>query len=170
MSPLIPVVPDALVRRARPDELQAVGDLTVAVYLRDGLANPEYLPTLGDAAGRAAAATLLVAVDSRTDALMGSVTLVAHGGPYGELAGPDEAEIRMLVVDPSARGRGVGELLTRACIEAARAAGRRRMVLSTRTSMAAAHRLYERLGFARTPDADWSPLPGVDLIAYGRDL
>jgi hypothetical protein len=32
--------------------------------------------------------------------------------------------------------------------------------------MAAAHRLYERLGFTRLPERDWAPLPGVNLMAY----
>jgi hypothetical protein len=44
------------------------------------------------------------------------------------------------------------------------------MVLSTDTRMAAAHRLYERLGFARLPERDWTPLPGVDLLVYALDL
>jgi hypothetical protein len=36
--------------------------------------------------------------------------------------------------------------------------------------MVAAHRLYERLGFTRLPERDWSPLPGVHLMAYGLEL
>jgi hypothetical protein len=36
--------------------------------------------------------------------------------------------------------------------------------------MTAAHRLYERLGFTRLPDRDWTPVPGVDLRVYALDL
>jgi hypothetical protein len=36
--------------------------------------------------------------------------------------------------------------------------------------MTAAHRLYERLGFHRLPERDWSPVPGVDLLVYARDI
>jgi hypothetical protein len=36
--------------------------------------------------------------------------------------------------------------------------------------MTAAHRLYERLGFTRLPERDWTPLPGVDLLVYSLDL
>ena len=36
--------------------------------------------------------------------------------------------------------------------------------------MATAHRLYERLGFVRTPERDWSPSPDVDLLAYRLPL
>jgi ribosomal protein S18 acetylase RimI-like enzyme len=44
------------------------------------------------------------------------------------------------------------------------------MVLSTSTAMTTAHRLYERLGFVRLPERDWSPVPGVHLLAYVLDL
>jgi hypothetical protein len=44
------------------------------------------------------------------------------------------------------------------------------MVLSTDPRMAAAHRLYQRLGFLRLPERDWSPVPGVVLLVYVRDL
>ena len=32
--------------------------------------------------------------------------------------------------------------------------------------MTSAHRVYERLGFVRAPEDDWSPEPGVTLLAY----
>ena len=44
------------------------------------------------------------------------------------------------------------------------------MVLSTDPGMRAAHRLYERFGFTRAPERDWSPVPGVDLIAFALNL
>ncbi len=36
--------------------------------------------------------------------------------------------------------------------------------------MRAAHRIYERLGFTRDPERDWSPLPGVELLAFALRL
>jgi hypothetical protein len=36
--------------------------------------------------------------------------------------------------------------------------------------MRSAHRLYERLGFTRLPERDWSPMPGTDLLVYTREL
>jgi hypothetical protein len=39
--------------------------------------------------------------------------------------------------------------------------------------MHAAHRIYERLGFTRTPDRDWNPLPDLDditLLTYELTL
>ena len=44
------------------------------------------------------------------------------------------------------------------------------LVLSSATTMHAAHRLYERLGFTRLPDRDWSPAPHVSLVAYTLPL
>jgi ribosomal protein S18 acetylase RimI-like enzyme len=36
--------------------------------------------------------------------------------------------------------------------------------------MTAAQRLYERLGFTRLPERDWSPVPGIDLLVYTYEL
>jgi hypothetical protein len=36
--------------------------------------------------------------------------------------------------------------------------------------MRAAHAIYERLGFTRAPERDWSPLPGVRLLAFTLSL
>ena len=64
----------------------------------------------------------------------------------------------------------IGEALVRACIDRARASGRERVRLDTRTSMTGAQRLYERLGFRRAPDHDWSPAPGILLLGYVLEL
>ena len=127
------------------------------------------MPELADVPGRAGRAELLVArdVDGR---VVGSVALVLDGD-FGEVTrSADEAAFRMLAVDANARGRGVGEALVHACLDQARAAGKRRMVLSSGLRMTAAHRLYERLGFTRLPERDWSPLPGIGLLVYAREL
>jgi ribosomal protein S18 acetylase RimI-like enzyme len=94
------------------------------------------------------------------------VTYAEHGTPYAEVSGPGEAEFRMLAVAGAARQRGVGETLVRACLDRARAAGCACLRLSTQPDMLAARRLYDRLGFRRTPEHDWSPLPGVELLTY----
>jgi ribosomal protein S18 acetylase RimI-like enzyme len=130
-----------------------------------GLASPEYGVQLRDVAGRADRAELLVVRDEE-GRVVGSVALVLWGD-FGEITeSDDEAAFRMLVVDPAAQGRGIGELLVRTCLERARTAGKRRMVLSTDRRMTAAQRLYERLGFTRLPERDWQPAPGIDLLVY----
>lgn len=64
--------------------------------------------------------------------------------------------------------------MVRACVGRARAMeGCTAVVLSTQRAMHAAHRLYERLGFVRTPERDWRPLPHLDditLLAYKLTL
>jgi ribosomal protein S18 acetylase RimI-like enzyme len=156
------------VERAIPGDFARIAELTGGVYRDEGLAPEEYQQELRNVVGRAERAELLVARDG--DAVVGSVALVL-AGEFGEITeSDDEAAFRMLVVDPVARGRGIGELLVGECLDRARAAGKRRMVLSTDPGMRAAHRLYERLGFRRLPERDWSPLPGVGLLAYGREL
>jgi len=160
--------PSVVVRPVEPAEHDAVAELLAGVYVAEGWASEQYAPELRDVAHRAAEADVLVAVaDGR---LLGSVTVATRGGRYAELAGPGEAVVRMLVVDPAARGRGAGGALMDACLELARAAGCRRVLLSTQREMAAAHHLYHRLGFVRTPEKDWSPEPGLQLLTYGLDL
>jgi ribosomal protein S18 acetylase RimI-like enzyme len=156
------------VESAGPADFAAIAELTVRVYLDERLASEGYAAQLADVAGRADRSALLVVRDDGR--VVASVALVLDGD-FGEITeSEDEAAFRMLVVDPAVRGRGVGEVLVRTCLDRARAAGKRRMVLSTDPRMAAAHRLYERLGFTRLPERDWSPLPGVNLMAYGLDL
>jgi ribosomal protein S18 acetylase RimI-like enzyme len=156
-----------LIRPAEPGEYDAIGELTVRVYLAEGYsrAGSHYLGVLRDVAARAEKAEVMVAADG--DRILGTVTYAGFGSPYAEhTESPDGAAFRMLVVDPDARGRGVGEALVRWCVEHARASGVRALRLSTQAGMVAAGRLYLRLGFVRTPERDWSPEPGVDLITY----
>ena len=157
------------VESARPEDFPRIAELTVGVYVQGALASDAYTPELADVAGRAGRSELLVVRDAE-GRVVGSVALVLSGD-FGEVTNSDdEAAFRMLVVDPDARGQGVGELLVRSCLDRAWAAGKRRMVLSTDPRMTAAHRLYERLGFGRLPDRDWSPMPGIDLLVYARDV
>jgi ribosomal protein S18 acetylase RimI-like enzyme len=164
------VAPPALViAPAGPADFARIAELTVGVYTGEGLAPPDYVPELADVAGRAGRSELLVARDG-VGRIVGSVALVL-AGDFGEVTrSPDEAAFRMLAVDGSVRGSGVGEALVRACLDRARAAGKTRMVLSTDPRMTAAHRLYERLGFTRLPERDWSPLPGIGLRVYALEL
>lgn len=156
------------VREARPADLTAAGEVVAAAYQRDLSVSAGYLAHIRDTASRAQQAVVLVAAEG--DAVLGSVTYVAGGTTMAQRASADEAELRMLGVDPSARGRGIGEALVRACIERAQAAGLRRVVLSTQPEMRVAHRVYERLGFVRREDLDWTPEPDVCLIGYELTL
>jgi ribosomal protein S18 acetylase RimI-like enzyme len=153
-----------VVRPVRPEELPAVGRLTVDAYVADGIvpADHEYADQLRDAQARAAEASLLVAEDA--SGVVGTVTVAQHGSPWAEIATPHEAEIRMLAVHPAARGRGVGLLLVRAALDVARSTGAEAVALTTLSTMRVAHRIYEGLGFERAPERDWQHEEYVMLV------
>jgi ribosomal protein S18 acetylase RimI-like enzyme len=157
------------IRLAKPEEYAAAGDLVADVYRDEGFADGAYLAVLRDAARRANEAELLVAA-APGGQIVGTITYAAGGTAFADIALPDEAEFRMLAVAAAARGQGVGERLVLACIERARRQGRRRLVMSTQRDMRTAHRLYERLGFTRAPERDWSPQPGLNLRVYALEL
>jgi ribosomal protein S18 acetylase RimI-like enzyme len=156
------------VAEIRPAQYDAVADLTAKAYRGEGFSSADYEPALRDVASRAQSATVLVA--ERDGAVVGAVTVATRGGEWAEQAVPGEAVIRMLVVAAEVRGSGTGEALARACVDRARADGCTLVRLSSQEDMTAAHRLYERLGFVRTPSFDWSPEPGLQLRTYALPL
>ncbi|HLT70203.1 MAG TPA: GNAT family N-acetyltransferase [Acidimicrobiales bacterium] len=89
------------------------------------------------------ATDLFLAIDDDGE-IVGMSTLAVFRIPTGL-----RAWIEDVVVDGAARGRGVGEALTRAMLDRARELGCRTVDLTSRPSREAANRLYQRLGFQR---------------------
>ncbi|HSJ45032.1 MAG TPA: GNAT family N-acetyltransferase [Euzebyales bacterium] len=154
-----------IIRPVRADEHDRVAELTLAAYERLGVDVGPYRASLADVGARAMAVEVLVAV--RGSNVVGAVTYVPdRDSAYAEFDDADAAGIRMLAVDPDVQGTGVGTALVEACVARAAATGRSRIVLHSTADMAAARRLYRRLGFRRAPDRDWQPQPYVALHGY----
>jgi GNAT superfamily N-acetyltransferase len=114
--------------------------------------------------GRLTDAELVVA--ARDGRLVGTVTMFSdwRGAQEGSLG------VRLLAVMPDVRGTGVGRALMEYCIEHARAAGKRRVVLTTVQGMETARELWDKLGFEREPALDHEPAPGVRAEGFALKL
>ncbi|HEY3528088.1 MAG TPA: GNAT family N-acetyltransferase [Nocardioides sp.] len=159
------------IRRARPEDLAAAGDVTVAAYAEFSEGNTDgYVERLRDAARRDREAEVWVATPDDSEEILGTVTICPDGSVWREVSKPGEGEFRMLAVAPEARGRGVGGALVDLVVDRFRQEGARAVVMSTLPVMTSAHRIYEAVGFVRAPELDWSPTETVHLIGYRLEL
>lgn len=133
------------------------GDLGWVVQRHGRLYSAEYgwdLRFEGVVAGIAAEYATVSATDPRQNAWIAEL----RGEPVGSIfcmRKTDEvAQLRMLLVEPAARGHGVGTALVDECLRFAKEAGYREIVLWTNAILHAALRVYERAGFALEHESD----------------
>ena len=158
------------IREIEPSEHEALAALTVSAYaISHEQLEAGYQQELADVAGRAAQATVLVAVEDGQ--VVGGVTYVGNAdNPLAEHTDPHAASIRMLAVDPAAHRAGIGRRLTEACAARAASEGRESLVLHTIDTNVGGLAFYEALGFERAPHLDWEPAPGIRLLGLRLEV
>jgi DNA-binding MarR family transcriptional regulator/GNAT superfamily N-acetyltransferase len=82
---------------------------------------------------------------------------------------PDTAKLRLLFVEPGARGKGLGNVLVDECVRFARACGYRKITLWTQSILAAAHHIYQRAGFSLISEEVHHSF-GKDLVGQTWEL
>jgi DNA-binding MarR family transcriptional regulator/GNAT superfamily N-acetyltransferase len=100
-------------------------------------------------------------IAEREGEIVGSVFLVS--------ASKTVAKLRLLLVEPSARGLGIGGRLVSECVRFARQAGYKKMVLWTQSDLDAARHIYEKAGMRVTQKARHQSF-GRDLVAETWEL
>jgi ribosomal protein S18 acetylase RimI-like enzyme len=154
-----------IVRNARPEEFSSIGQLLVGAYSQlDGFPKeaeqPSYykmLANVGDFTEKQNT-ELLVAV-SPTNEIAGAVVYFSDMAQYGSGGTATQernaAGFRLLAVKETARGHGIGKLLTQACISKAREKGLAQVIIHTTQAMQTAWKMYEGIGFQRSADLDF---------------
>lgn len=163
-----------IVRRARPDEYENIGQLTLAGFghLEPGgtLPDEKRLALLLDSQGRDEQGVLLVA-EGTDGGLLGTASIFPHGVPYARQAREGEAELRLLAVLPAARKQGLGAALLEEGANIAAEWGAERLVLDTGRHNLRSQRLYLRFGFEHRAERDvHREPPKVPLSVFTLDL
>jgi GNAT superfamily N-acetyltransferase len=166
------------IRNAHPEEFLEIGKLMVLVYSQlEGFPKeteqPNYYKMLANVGEltKKPETELLVAVSSNGK-IIGAVVYFGDMQFYGSggtaTQEKNSSGFRLLAVDPSTRGQGIGKLLTEASIQKAKESKRAQLIIHTTKAMQTAWKMYESIGFKRSTDLDFMqgelPVFGFRLI------
>ena len=165
------------VRNAVPSEFGAIGKLMVQAYSQlEGFPKPDEQPKYYAMLANIGEFTnlpdteLLVAV-SAENRIAGGVVYFSDMQYYGSggiaIQEKNASGFRLLAVDTTVRGQGIGKLLTNACINKAREQKAQQLIIHSTKAMQTAWSMYERLGFKQSADLDF--MQGT-LPVYGFRL
>ena len=166
-----------IVREAQPSEFKQIGELMVNVYSQlKGFPTPSEQPNyykmlknIGDLTENSKA-KLLVAV-SDNNKIVGGVLYFDNMKNYGSggtaTLEKNAAGFRLLAVDTTIRGKGIGKLLTNTCIQLAKDTNQSQLIIHSTKAMQIAWKMYEKIGFKRSENLDF--IQG-NLHVYGFRL
>ncbi|HET6768301.1 MAG TPA: GNAT family N-acetyltransferase [Chitinophagaceae bacterium] len=153
------------IRNAKPAEFAEIGKLMVRVYSQlEGFPKQDEQPAYYKMLANIGELTkkpeteLLVAV-SNDNKIKGAVVYFSDMQYYGSggtaTKEKNAAGFRLLAVDPSIRGKGIGKLLTKECIRKAKEKSLSQVIIHSTKAMQTAWKMYEGMGFKRSEDLDF---------------
>jgi len=165
--------PTCLLRPHRPGDIgwivQRHGALYAQEYGFDGRFEALVARIAADFLDRYEPAREACWIAERDGLNVGSVVLVQARDEATQAPREGVAQLRLLLVEPGARGLGLGERLVAECERFARAAGYRRIVLWTNASLAAARGIYRKAGYRLTGSETHHSF-GQDLVGETWEL
>jgi GNAT superfamily N-acetyltransferase len=126
---------------------------------------------LSKTSGLAASGEIIIAELDTAERQCKIAGAVAYFGPDSQKSAFFDRSwpvIRMLVVDPAFRGRGIGRVLSDECVARARRDGSPIIALHTSPVMSVALPMYLKMGFVKAHDAP--PIFGVAYAVYTKAL
>lgn len=154
-----------IIRKAEPHEFADIGKLMVSVYSQlIGFPKPDEQPGYYQMLANVGELTLkpdteLLIASSNQSRIGGAVVYFSDMKYYGSggmaTQEKNSAGFRLLAVDPSLQGRGIGKLLVNECIRKAREKNLSQIIIHSTKSMQTAWKMYEKLGFNRSEDLDF---------------
>jgi GNAT superfamily N-acetyltransferase len=172
-----PVTENLDIREVKRSEQRLLGELMVEVYSNiEGFPTPAELPDYYEMLANIGSLNeekdfkVLVAATAGNEVAGGIVycgDMAKYGAGETAIMEKHASGIRLLCVDPRFRGIGVGRALTNACIALAKHNGHNQVILHTTQAMQVAWNLYQKMGFERSSDLDFTE---ADLRVFGFRL